>query len=31
MSRAERAWLNGREIYRYDYERREGVFADSGG
>jgi imidazolonepropionase-like amidohydrolase len=28
MSRAERAYLNGREIYRYDYERREGVFAD---
>jgi imidazolonepropionase-like amidohydrolase len=27
MSRAERAYLNGREIYRYDYERREGVFA----
>ena len=28
MSRAERAYLDGREIYRYDYERREGVFAD---
>jgi imidazolonepropionase-like amidohydrolase len=27
MSRAERAYVNGREIYRYDYERREGVFA----
>jgi imidazolonepropionase-like amidohydrolase len=29
MSRAERAYLNGREIYHYDYARREGVFADS--
>ncbi len=28
MSRAERAYLDGREIYRYDYERREGVFAE---
>src|SRR6202030_2028852 len=28
MSRAERAFLDGREIYRYDYDRREGVFAD---
>ncbi len=28
MSRAERAYLNGREIYRYDYDRREGVFAE---
>jgi imidazolonepropionase-like amidohydrolase len=28
MSRAERAFTNGREIYRYDYDRREGVFAD---
>ncbi|MGD0063911.1 MAG: amidohydrolase [Streptosporangiaceae bacterium] len=28
MSRAERAYVNGREIYRYDYERREGVFAE---
>jgi imidazolonepropionase-like amidohydrolase len=27
MSRAERAYVDGREIYRYDYERREGVFA----
>jgi imidazolonepropionase-like amidohydrolase len=27
MSRAERAYIDGREIYRYDYERREGVFA----
>ena len=27
MSRAERAYLDGREIYRYDYERREGAFA----
>ncbi len=28
MSRAERAFVDGREIYRYDYDRREGVFAD---
>jgi imidazolonepropionase-like amidohydrolase len=28
MSRAERAYIDGREIYRYDYSRREGVFAD---
>jgi imidazolonepropionase-like amidohydrolase len=28
MSRAERAYVDGREIYRYDYDRREGVFAD---
>jgi imidazolonepropionase-like amidohydrolase len=28
MSRAERAWIDGREIYRYDYDRRGGVFAD---
>jgi len=28
MSRAERAWIDGREIYRYDYDRRQGVFAD---
>jgi imidazolonepropionase-like amidohydrolase len=28
MSRAERAYLDGREIYRYDYARRDGVFAD---
>ena len=28
MSRAELAYLDGREIYRYDYDRREGVFAD---
>jgi len=27
MSRAERAFLDGREIYRYDYDQREGVFA----
>lgn len=27
MSRAERAFIDGREIYRYDYDRREGVFA----
>ncbi len=28
MSRAERAYVDGREIYRYDYDRREGVFAE---
>ena len=28
MSRAERAYQDGREIYRYDYDRREGVFAE---
>jgi len=28
MSRAERAYVSGREIYRYDYDRRDGVFAD---
>jgi imidazolonepropionase-like amidohydrolase len=28
MSRAERAYLDGREIYAYDYERHEGVFRD---
>jgi imidazolonepropionase-like amidohydrolase len=28
MSRAERAYSGGREIYRYDYDRREGVFAE---
>jgi len=28
MSRAERAYVNGREIYRYDYDRHDGVFAD---
>jgi len=27
MSRAERAFVDGREIYRYDYDLREGVFA----
>jgi imidazolonepropionase-like amidohydrolase len=27
MSRAERAFMNGREVYRYDYDQREGVFA----
>src|SRR5215469_11652849 len=26
MSRAERCLIAGREVYRYDYERREGVF-----
>jgi imidazolonepropionase-like amidohydrolase len=28
MSRAERAFLDGREVYHYDYQRREGVFAE---
>jgi hypothetical protein len=28
MSRAERAYVDGREIYRYDYDRHDGVFAD---
>jgi imidazolonepropionase-like amidohydrolase len=28
MSRAEIAYQNGREIYRYDYDVREGVFAE---
>jgi imidazolonepropionase-like amidohydrolase len=28
MSRAERAFVDGREIYRYDYDLRDGVFAD---
>jgi hypothetical protein len=27
MSRAERAFLDGQEIYHHDYNRREGVFA----
>jgi len=27
MSRAELAFVDGREIYRYDYARREGVYA----
>jgi hypothetical protein len=27
MSRAERAYMDGREIYRYDYDLRDGVFA----
>ena len=31
MSRAERAYLDGREIYPYDYDRREGVFAERPG
>ena len=29
MSRAERAYLDGREIYGYDYDRHEGVFRDA--
>jgi imidazolonepropionase-like amidohydrolase len=29
MSRAELAYVDGREIYRYDYDRHEGVFAES--
>jgi imidazolonepropionase-like amidohydrolase len=28
MSRAERVYVDGREIYRYDYDLRDGVFAD---
>jgi imidazolonepropionase-like amidohydrolase len=28
MSRAELVFIDGREVYRYDYDRREGVFAD---
>jgi imidazolonepropionase-like amidohydrolase len=28
MSRAERAYVNGREVYRYDYDLRDGVFAE---
>ena len=28
MSRVERAFIDGREIYRYDYDRREGTFAE---
>jgi imidazolonepropionase-like amidohydrolase len=28
MSRAEVAFSSGREIYRYDYATREGIFAD---
>jgi imidazolonepropionase-like amidohydrolase len=28
MSRAELAYVDGREIYRYDYDRHEGVFAE---
>jgi imidazolonepropionase-like amidohydrolase len=28
MSRAERAFIDGREIYSYDYDRNEGVFAE---
>jgi imidazolonepropionase-like amidohydrolase len=28
MSRAERCLIAGREVYRYDYERREGVFTE---
>jgi imidazolonepropionase-like amidohydrolase len=28
MSRAEHAFIDGREIYRYDHDRREGVFAE---
>jgi imidazolonepropionase-like amidohydrolase len=29
MSRAERAFVDGREIYAYDHDRHEGVFPDS--
>jgi imidazolonepropionase-like amidohydrolase len=28
MSRAERAFIGGQQVYRYDYDRREGVFAN---
>lgn len=28
MSRVEQAWIEGRRVYHYDYERREGVFAE---
>ena len=31
MSRAERAFMDGREIYRYDYDLRDGVFASPPG
>jgi imidazolonepropionase-like amidohydrolase len=27
MSRVEQAWIGGREVYRYDYTARSGVFA----
>ncbi len=30
-SRVEAAWMDGREIYRYDYAQREGVWAEPGG
>jgi len=30
MSRVERAYIDGREIYRYDHDRWEGVFTDPG-
>jgi imidazolonepropionase-like amidohydrolase len=28
MSRAETAYIRGREVYRYDYASRSGVFAN---
>ncbi len=28
MSRAEQAWMRGEAVYRYDYDRRQGVFPD---
>jgi imidazolonepropionase-like amidohydrolase len=28
MSRVEQAWIDGRRVYTYDYERREGIFVD---
>src|SRR5579875_550069 len=31
MSRAERAYIDGREVYRYDYDRHEGVFSEPAG
>ncbi len=30
LSRVEQAWVDGRRVYRYDYERREGVFEEYG-
>jgi imidazolonepropionase-like amidohydrolase len=31
MSRVERAYVGGSEVYRYDHERRQGVFAPAAG
>jgi imidazolonepropionase-like amidohydrolase len=30
FSRVEQAWIDGRRVYHYDPEQREGVFADTG-